>query len=360
MPTRTISRDAIDKVFLSVGQKLRSGLSAEAEKLLGDTIGGFAHTPDDLANLKRLLSFTFETTGRYKDSLDAITDYTDETAVAELSPPTRIRVSTQLAIAYSNAGEQPKAVTLLKDTLKKAESQDLAPLSGTIDIALARVYRKLSEYPISRDYAEKSLNYFRSDGNWLGMAEAYREIANSLHQEGNSEKALEYFDLGIKIIGNNSAPFMLGKLYTDMSGAYWFLRRPQDGINCLEKSIAFFDQTEHALNSVIAYNNLGINLMLIGEWQRAEQMILRAKDIAEKQENAHTSGVLDSLGELKMLRGETDEAEKLLLRGIDLAKRAKRGWYEIQSMRNLARCYLTQGRVTRAVETAHSTIDLSK
>src|ERR1043165_6536053 len=141
------------------------------------------------------------------------------------------------------------------------------------------------------------------------MAEAYREIAKSLHQEGNSEKALEYFDLGIKIIGDNSAPFMLGKLYTDMSGAYWFLRRPEEGIDCLEKSIAFFDQTEHVLNCIIAYNNLGINLTLIGEWQRAEQMIRRALEVARGQESAHTSGVYDSLGELMLLRGKTDEAE---------------------------------------------------
>src|SRR5439155_287929 len=84
------------------------------------------------------------------------------------------------------------------------------------------------EFPICRDYAQKALDDFRDQGNWLGMAEAYREIANSYHQEGNSHKALESFELGIKIIGANSAPFMLGKLYTDMSGAYWFLRRPQD------------------------------------------------------------------------------------------------------------------------------------
>ncbi|MFL6374935.1 MAG: sigma 54-interacting transcriptional regulator, partial [Pyrinomonadaceae bacterium] len=152
----------------------------------------------------------------------------------------------------------------------------------------------------------------------------------------------------------------LGKLYTDMSGAYWFLRRPQDGIDCLEKSIAFFNQTEHALNSVIAYNNLGINLLLIGEWQRAEQMIRRAFKMTENQENAHTSGVLDSLGELKLLRGETDEAEKLFNSAIEMAKASKRGWYEIQSMRNLARCYFAQGRGNRAITTANSTIELSK
>ena len=72
---------------------------------------------------------------------------------------------------------------------------------------------------------------------------------------------------------------MLGKLYTDMSGAYWFLRRPQDGIACLEKSIGFFEKTEHVLNSIIAYNNLGINLMLIGECDEAKRLYERLLSI---------------------------------------------------------------------------------
>ena len=356
---RAITHEAIDKIFIDVGQKLRDGRSNEAERVLVDTIESFSHTPDDLATLRRLLSFTLETTGRYKESLEALEHYEDEASLAELSPATQVRVRTQLAIAFSNAGEQPKAVTLLKENLQRVESDELAPLAGSIDIALARVYRKLSEYPISRDYAEKSLNYSRSNGDWLGMAEAYREIANSLHQEGNSEKAIEYYESGINIISGNSAPFMLGKLYTDMSGAYWFLRRPQDGIDCLEKSIAFFDQTEHVLNSVIAYNNLGINLMLIGDWTKAEQMITKALDLAERQGHSHAAGILDSLGELKMLRGETEEAQEMLERAINLARENKRGWYEIQSMRNLARCYLAKGEPERAIEIANETIALS-
>jgi hydrogenase-4 transcriptional activator len=355
-----ISPQQIDAVFTKVGQNLRDGKSNAAEALLTKTINSYAHKPDDLASLKRLLSFTLETTGRYKESLDALVEYETAESRAELSSQTEILVRKQLGIAFSNAGDQPKAITLLKDTLQTTENEELSPLAGSIDIALARVYRKLSEYPISRDYAERSLNYFRNNGDWLGMAEAYREIANSLHQEGHSDKAIEYFELGIKIIGNNSAPFMLGKLYTDMSGALWFLRRPQDGIACLEKSIAFFDKTEHALNSVIAYNNLGINLTLIGDWGKAEEMICRALDIAEKQENsAHVIGILDSLAELMILRGNTDEAEKLLERSIALAQEIKRPFYEIQSMRNLARLFLTQNKLDAAIEKATETIEFA-
>lgn len=357
---RAIAPESVDAVFRNVGQRLREGLSGEAEKILNRTIEGYDHKPCDLANLKRLLSFTLETTGRYKEALEVVRPYETEENRDRLSDETQTRIATQLAIAFSNAGDQPKAITLLKETLQKAEAEELAPLRGSIEIALARVYRKLSEYPICRDHAERALAYFRTNGDWLGMAEAYREIANSLHQEGNSEKAIEYFELGIKIIGNNLAPFMLGKLYTDMSGAYWFLRRPQDGIECLEKSIRFFDQTEHVLNTVIAYNNLGINLMLIGEWQKAEEIITRALGLAEEQEHSHAAGILDSLGELKILRGEHADAEELLTRAIERAKKDQRAWYEIQSMRNLARCYLAQGKYNKAITKAEETIAYSK
>ncbi len=242
---------AIDKIFIDVGQKLRDGLSSDAEQILDKTIEGYDHTPDNLANLQRLLSFTLETTGRYKESLETIRELRGRGSLADPRyrnagqghHPARHRIQQHRRPAQGRSRFSRKIYK------RPSRAIELAPLAGSIDIALARVYRKLAEFPICRDFAEKALDRFRDDGNWLGMAEAYREIANSLHQEGNSEKAIEYYESGINIISGNSAPFMLGKLYTDMSGAYWFLRRPQDGIDCLEKSIAFFDQTEHVLNS---------------------------------------------------------------------------------------------------------------
>jgi len=357
--TPTISRESLDRIFSNVGQRLRDGRSTEAETLLGETIESFHHTPDDLANLKRLLSFTRETLGKYRESLDALRPYEDESSLHSLDLETQIRVTTQLAIAYSNLGDLPKAVTLLKESLKKAEENDLRRLSGIIYTGLSRVYRKLSEYPIARDYAESSLNYFREEGNWLGMAEAYREIALTYHLEGNSEKSLENFEQGIQIIGERSAPFMLGRLFTEMSGAYLLLRRPQEGISCLEKSIEFFERTDHVLNSVIAYNNLGLNLLLIGNWSRAEEMFKRSLELASANNHVHVAGILDSIGELKILRGELDEAEQLLKRAVALARDRKNGWYEVQALRNLARCRLLQGRHFEAAELAREAIDLS-
>jgi len=356
----SLSAEMLNTIFTGIGQKLREGRSSEAERLVTEAIEKGNHLDDDLANLKRLLAFTLETVGRYKESLEVIKPYEDDEMLGRLRAETQVRVTTQLAISYNNLGDHPKAVTLLKSNLEKAKANDLSHLFGSIEIGLARVYRKLNEYPICRDHAERSLTDLRANGDWLGMAEAYREIAISHHQEGSSEKALEYFDLGIQIIGERSAPFMLGKLYTDMSGAYWFLRRPQDGIACLEKSIEFFEQTEHVLNSITAYNNLGIHLLHIGEWTKAEEIITRALYLAKQTNHAHVAGILDSLGELKILRGDLPAAQKLLEEAVKQARERKREWYEVQAMRNLSRCLLAEGKYAKASEKARATIELGR
>jgi transcriptional regulator with GAF, ATPase, and Fis domain/Tfp pilus assembly protein PilF len=355
-----LPEENLDAVFTSVGQKLTDGFSAEAEKLLVETIDNYAHTPAVLANLKRLLSFTLETLGRYKEALETLQPFEDETALARLDIETQLKVITQLAISYNNLSDYPKAVTLLKRTLNRAKENDLTHLFGDIYIALARVYRKLNEYSISRDHAEKALNAFRETGNWRGMAESYQAIATSHYQEGNNEKSLEYFQLAVKIVGERSAPFLLGKIYSDMSGAYCLLHRPQDGIKCLEKSIKFFEQTEHKLNSVIAYNNLGMNLMVFGDWTRAEEMMRRALDLAKEANHVHVAGILDSLGELKLLRGELEEARELLEQGVEFARERKKEWYVVHAMRNLARCLLAQGKTAEAVRKAREAIEICK
>ena len=348
------------EIIQTVKDKLTEGFSAEAERILREAVETRKHAPDDLADLKRLLAYTLETLGRYKESIEAIRIYETDENLAPLKLETQLKVITQLAICYNNLSEYPKAVTLLKQNLERAQAAELIHLFGRIYIALSRVYRKLNEYPIARDYAEKALHNFRENGKWRGMAESYQAIATSFYTEGDSEKSLEYYQLAIKIVGEKNAPYLLGKLYSDMSGAFCLLRQPQEGIACLEKSIKFFEQTEHKLNSVVAYNNLGMNLMMLGDWTRAEAMMKRALEIATEANHVHVAGIMDSLGELKLLRGELVEAQKLLEQAVTFAEDRKKEFYAIQAMRNLARCYLTQDKTTKAIEKAQETIELCK
>ena len=113
--------------------------------MLLETIENHPHTPDNLANLKRLLSYTLETLGRYKEAIEAVKPYETEENLEGLEIETQLKVITQLAISYNNLSDYPKAVTLLKQTLQKAKEHELTHLYGRIHIALSRVYRKLNE-----------------------------------------------------------------------------------------------------------------------------------------------------------------------------------------------------------------------
>src|SRR5688572_2051629 len=114
----SVSNDELDTIFSTVGQKLREGKSSEAESTLINAIDSYRLDPERLANLRRLLSFTYETIGRYKESLDAIKPYEDEDVLSQLTTDTQVRITTQLAISFNNVGDHPKAVTLLKSTLE--------------------------------------------------------------------------------------------------------------------------------------------------------------------------------------------------------------------------------------------------
>src|SRR5437660_10774130 len=90
---RAVSHERIDAIFSSVGQKLREGQSGEAEQILIRTIESYAHKPDDFANLKRLLSFTLETLGRYEESLDAVRPFESDETLGGLKLETQVKVT---------------------------------------------------------------------------------------------------------------------------------------------------------------------------------------------------------------------------------------------------------------------------
>ncbi|HEY0048601.1 MAG TPA: tetratricopeptide repeat protein, partial [Pyrinomonadaceae bacterium] len=201
---KLMTNEKLTEVFSEIQLKLDNGQSSAAEKIIDETLGSFSLKLDEKIRLYSQLSFVYETQGRYADALAALRRFEDESVLSRLEAAIRVSLITQIAVAYNNAGDYPKAVALLKSTLEEAEAGDMRHLFGGIYTALARVYRKLNEFPIARDNAEKGLKYFREIGDWRGMAESYHLIAQSLQQGGNSEKSLEFYNQAIKIIGSRS------------------------------------------------------------------------------------------------------------------------------------------------------------
>src|SRR6266699_70756 len=313
-----VSNESLTLELENIRTLLDQGLSIEARSRLAALIAAARQNPSILALARCALSIALEMQGHYRESLAAVAMYESPESRAKLSEEADSALRVQISIAYNYNGDNPKAISLLKSAQRElTESANEARL-GPVSAALARVYRSINEYPIGRDYSQRALEHFRTTGNWRGMVEAYFGIALADMQEGNYESSLENYELALKLIGDRPASFTLGRIFTNLAGVCWFLKRPQDGIRYLEKAIGYYERTDHKSSAADGYNNLGINLILIGQWDRAHQALDRALTLASEvdERGVKVSMILDSLGELHMLRGNLEEAKGYLERAV--------------------------------------------
>src|SRR5215510_3775723 len=265
------SAEALSLELENIRSLIDQGLSIEARSRLAALITAARHNPSILALARCALSVALEMQGHYRESLAAIAMYESPESRAKLSEEADISLRVQISIAYNYTGDSPKAISLLKTALRELTETGNEARLGSVYAALARVYRGINEYPIGRDYSQRALELFRNTGDWRGLVEAYFGIALADTHEGNFESALENYELALKLIGDRPASFSLGRIYANMAGACWFLKRPQEGIRHLEKAIGYYERTDHKTNAADGYNNLGINLILIGQWDRAQE-----------------------------------------------------------------------------------------
>jgi hydrogenase-4 transcriptional activator len=335
------SSESLLKELDEIRSLLDQGLSTEAKQRLATLISNARNFPSVLALARCALSTALEQQGHYRDMLAAVAMYESPESRAKLDPQTVSYLRVQIGLGYNYNGDHPKAIAMLQATLREYHDSGAANL-GPIYAALSRTYRSISEYPIARDFAQRALESFRQSGEWRGLAESYFGVGVADIHEGNYESGLENLEQALKLIGDHPAAYVLGRTYANMAGACWFLKRPQEGIDYLKKAITYYERTDHKTNAADGYNNLGINLILIGQWERAQEALERAFSLAKEvdERGAKVPMILDSLGELHMLRGDLDTAKEYLTQAVALATENGNKWYAGQALRTLGRCYL--------------------
>ncbi|HEV7889001.1 MAG TPA: sigma 54-interacting transcriptional regulator [Pyrinomonadaceae bacterium] len=343
----------LEQQLEEVQEYLDRGLPSAAEARLRQIITHAKRDHSVLARARRLHSVTLESLGRFRDSLEAVRVYEAPESGKSLDSETFVSVRVQLAMAYNYMADHPKAIALLQSELRAVTERGGGSdeLLGNIYTSLARVYRSINEYSIARDHNNKALDYFRRAGGWRGMADCYFGLGMADAHEGLYEKTLENFEQAIQLIGDRPAPFVLARIYSNAAAAYWWLKRPHEGIRALEKAISYNEHTEHKETAASAYNNLGVHLTLVGEWDRAQTALTRALELSlEMDEHQGIAAIaFDSLGELRMLRGDMKEARDYLEKAVEHGKTSGKRWYASQTMRTLTRCYVSLGLTDEAL-----------
>src|SRR5215217_7501282 len=359
--SRKPTYESLTRDLDEVRSLLDQGLSTEAKDRLALLIANARHNPSILALGRCALSTALEQQGHYRDSLAAVAMYEDLDSREKLDDQTVSYLRVQIGLAYNYNGDHPKAIAMLQAALR--DHAEIGAINlGHIYAALSRAYRMISEYPIARDYGQRALESFRQNGDWRGLADSYFGVGVADIHEGNYEQCLENLEQALKLIGDRPAAYMLGMIYSNMAGACWFLKRPQEGIDYLKKAITYYERTDHKTNAADGYNNHGINLILIGQWDRAREALERAFSLATEvdERGAKVPMILDSLGELHMLRGDLDQAKDYLRRAVALATENGNKWYAGQALRTLGRCYIAIADPANALEKAREALNVAE
>jgi len=338
---------------------LDKGLTNQARSRLATLLTQARNQPVLLAQARCALSTALNMLGQFRDSLAAVAMYEAPEARAKLDPALSTKLRVQIALAYNYNGDHPKAIALLKATLRELPEE--GPEVGSVYTALGQVYRRIAEYNIARDYSQRALESYRQTGDWRGLAEAYFGLGLADVHEGLYENSLKNLEQAAQLVGDHPATFLLGRIYINMAGACSLLKRPLDGIAYIEKGISYLERTDHKASAADGYNNLAVNLISIGQWDRGQEALERALSLAtEVNENyVQTPQILDSLGELRMLRGDLAEAKSYLDRALTLASERGNKWNEGQVLRTFSRYYLATSQAADALTTAKNALELA-
>lgn len=367
-------RETLEQTVAAARELLDHGMSREAETRLRARLNAEHEKRSDpklLAEAHCTLSVALETQGRYADALEAIVKYEATSLRARLDLETDVSVRVQLGLSLNYTGDHPKAIALLNATLRQTleasernsiEAISFDSLFGAIYAALARIYRHIHEYPIARDFMHKAATHFRITGEWRGLAEVYWGLGGTDIYESKYENCIENYEQALKIIGDHPAPFMRGRIYASMAAVCYYLRRPHEGIRNLEKAISYYETTEHKSNASIAYNNLGNNLMVVGEWDRAQAAFERSLALIQEITfgNSKIEMLYDSLGELLMARGDLSSAREYLERAVAVTQEIDNKWHTTQIFRNYARCLFAFGELETAREWVNKALEIAE
>ena len=356
----SISNERFQSRLMECEIKINKGRARSAQSILNEIEEQYSVSSEQNIKLTNLLAQTLAAQGKFEESLETINAIQKEKAFSEADVETQIAIDIQKAISLNGTGDSDQAEKDLKETLRKLLDSENENLLGEVYIAFANVNQARGDSKASFSYAEKGLDQFRDLGDWRGMVRAYYNMALARLNEKEYKKSLDYFELATKISKENAAPVLMGRVYSDMSLAHLALSQSRDGASCAEKALELLSGTEDKARTMVAKTNLSANLLILGDWARAEELLKESLDFAFEAEHISLPKIYNLLGELKLLQGFLEDSKDYLKKGIEFAESAGDEISQIENALTMTRGFVAEGATKEAIEESEEIIKCCK
>ncbi len=320
-----------------------------------DTTEQQAHVIEKLGELKAWMGEGEAGMEYLERSIVLRTEMGDNKNVARLH-------STMASGLWNVMGDREKASEhhrLAREMLEKEpESVELAGLYEDIAHMLWRTGEPTEALP----WAQKALRLAERLNAPEVVAWCYNDLGVLNVKQGESDKALEYYEKGLKIalekspafaatIYNNLCDYYFGmgelekmfetakkgselakklgspygRVWIDsmLASSYALMGDMQTAFSMLEEVVSLDKRTKNTAHLSYAIWILGIAYYWLGDWDKSLLCLMEARDLAKESGEYQCSGnAAEALGELYMEMGDYSEAEKFFDEGRNIYEKA--------------------------------------
>ncbi|MGH9761136.1 MAG: tetratricopeptide repeat protein, partial [Blastocatellia bacterium] len=346
--------------FLAAGkQALANSEFGKAVECFRTALEGGRHSPEEVAEIRLLLSEAFDEGGKFEEAYSVVEIYEQPEALAPLSAGTKGRVKLRIGWVQSLLTNYPRALASINEAKKIfQEIQDEHGI-GQAHYALGRTYISISEFSIAHEHLVTALTHNGSAGDMELAARIHLTLGAVDYYEGSfgssKQNALRALNLAEQC-GNPSvtavALLNLGLFHNEPD-------ERKESAGYLTRAIKILETIGHK-DLALAYNNLGDNLRHSGDWGKAVECLNAAIEAGERlNQSTHLATADVTLAEVLCSMGKFEDAEKWTKKGLDLARRLSDKWIEGYGLRVLGSIHCNTGRIDSALALLRQAVRVS-
>jgi hydrogenase-4 transcriptional activator len=342
----------IQSTLARANAALERGRGAEAAQLLTQALKSGSHSRQDELAIRSGLAEAWLLQDDLAQAAAALGRPPD--ALRDQIPPARLstlwRLHGRIAMAR---GEQSRAIALHTRALKQAEIAHDSRAIGLAHLELGLCYRQVGDMGIVRDHLTEAASALHAAGDRRHVALVHSLSAILLAQSGRYDEATSGLRQAERLAVAIQADDVLAGVVHNQANVALMRHRHEEALALAERSLALHQNIGSRHGLAVALATLGQTLVLLGDLERAEQVLNRALEVRSPVLFHETTGaVFDTLAQIHLMRGSYERAGEYLRSASEAYGGQTIGWYEWSLKVLGAKLAIRRGAYAEALQTA--------
>ena len=342
----------IQSTLARANAALERGRGAEAAQLLAQALRSGSQSRQDELSIRSSLAEAWLLQDDLAQAAAALGRPPD--ALREQIPPARLstlwRLHGRIAMAR---GEQSRAIALHTRALKQAELAHDSRAIGLAHLELGLCYRQVGDMGIVRDHLTEAASALHAAGDRRHLALVHSLSGILLAQSGRYDEATSALRQSERLAVAIQADDVLAGAVHNQANVALMRHRHEEALALAERSLVLHQNIGSRHGLAVALATLGQILVLLGDLERAEQVLNRALEVRSPVQFHETTGaVFDTLAQIHLMRGSYERAGEYLRHASEAYGSQTSGWYEWSLKVLVAKLAIRRGAYDEALQTA--------